>query len=356
MDIQIQTIPDSQLKKKPTDDSQLKFGEVFTDYMFMMNYTNGEGWHDPVIQKFENFSLSPASSVFHYAQEVFEGLKAYYRADGRTGLFRPDRNYKRLNHSAQRLCMPEIPADDHEQALFELLSIDRDWIPKAENTSLYIRPTLIATNPVLSVHSSLTYLFFIILSPSGPYYSKGFLPISVYITKEFVRAAPSGTGNIKSGGNYAGSLLAGQMAIEKGCEQVLWLDPIERRYIEEVGSMNIFFVYGKKVITSKLTGTILEGVTRDSVLLLAKDLGYEVEERSISIDGVIEDIKSGAMTECFGCGTAAVISPVGKIVYEDITYLIGDEPRETSKLFFRELTDIQYGRVADRFGWTVTVD
>lgn len=356
MNIQIHKIPGHELKKKPNNDSQLGFGKIFTDYMFVMHYTNGNGWHNPEIKKFENISLPPSAVVLHYAQAIFEGLKAYYRVDGSIGLFRPDKNFVRLNRSADRMCMPRIPEEDQKKAVIELLKIERDWVPKAETTSLYVRPTMIAVDPSLSVKASSTYIFFIIVSPSGVYYSGELLPISVYVTEEYTRAAYGGTGTAKTGGNYAASLLIGKKAEEKGCDQVLWLDPREKQYIDEVGSMNICFVYGKKVITSALSGTILEGVTRDSVILLARDLGYEIEERAISIDEVIESIESGVMTECFGCGTAAVISPIGTIVYRDKTYTISEEPGGVSKRFFKELADIQHGRTEDRFGWTTIVE
>lgn len=355
MDIEIKRIPDEQLKQKPRDESALGFGSIFTDYMFEMKYDQDKKWHDPVIRKYSALSFDPSTIVLHYAQTIFEGLKGYYRADGKTGLFRADKNFKRFNRSATRMCMPNIPEEDQKQALFELLKLERDWFPKAENTTIYIRPFMIGTMPRLGVHSSNTFSYFIILSPSGVYFS-GHKQVSVYVPDDYIRAAPGGTGAAKTGGNYAATLIVGEAAKEKGCDQVLWLDAIERKYIEEVGAMNIFFVFGKTLVTSELGGTILEGVTRDSVIELARDLGYDVEERKISIDEVIEGVKTGSLTECFGAGTAAVISPVGKFLYKDTMYDITPEPGPVSQMLFKELTDIQWGRKEDKFGWTMVVE
>lgn len=356
MDIKIKKIPIEELKPKPTKDTPLGFGRIFTDYMFTMNYEEDRGWFGPTIQKYENISLSPSAIVLHYGQEVFEGMKGYFRADGKIGLFRPDRNFQRFNNSAERLCMPTIPVEDQKQALFELLKLEKDWFPQSENATIYIRPNMIATEPGLGVKSSKSYLYYIILSPSGAYFSKGFLPVTVFVTEKYIRAAVGGIGTAKTGGNYAASLLAGKEAKEKGCDQVLWLDAKERRYVEEVGAMNICFVFGNRIVTSELDGAILEGVTRDSVLTLAQHLGYGVEERRISIDEIVGGIKSGELTECFGCGTAAVISPVGKLTYKDEIFKISDEPGPISVQLFKELTDIQWGRKEDTFGWTVIVD
>jgi len=321
-----------------------------------MNYEEDRGGAEPTIQKYENISLSPSAIVLHYSQEIFEGIKSYFRADGKIGLFRPDRNFQRFNNSAERLCMPTIPVEDQKQALFELLKLEKDWIPQSKDATLYIRPNMIATEPVLGVKSSTSYLYYIILSPSGAYFSKGFLPVTMFVTEKYIRAAVGGVGAAKTGGNYAASLLAEKEAKEKGCDQVLWLDAKERRYVEEVGAMNICFVINDKIVTSELNGAILEGVTRDSVISLSRHLGYGVEERRISIDEVIDGIKSGELTECFGCGTAAVISPVGKLMYKDEIFKISDEPGPISVQLYKELTDIQWGRKEDTFGWTVIVN
>jgi len=356
MEIKVFPIPADELKPKPPADQPLGFGRLFTDYMFVMNYEKGKGWFDPRIKKYENLSVAPAALVFHYAQECFEGMKGYYRADGKIGLFRPDRNFNRFNKSAKRLVMPEVPVDLHKEALFELLKVEHDWIPRGKGESIYIRPTMIATQEVLGVKDSATYTFFIILSPSGAYYSKGFNPVRVMVSDRYVRAVRGGVGDTKVGGNYAASLLAGKEAQEKKCDQVLWLDAKELKYIEEVGSMNIFFVIDNKVITSELTGAILEGVTRDSVLKLAPSLGYEVEERKISIDEIIGASQSGALTECFGCGTAAIISPVSELLYKDQVIKVSDGVGPVSQMLFDNLLGIQTGLVEDKFGWTVIVE
>ncbi|MFC1553806.1 branched-chain amino acid aminotransferase [candidate division KSB1 bacterium] len=356
MEIKIIKVQESELKKKPDKDTPLGFGKIFTDHMFQMNYEPEKGWFDPVIKKFEDIPLPPSAIVFHYAQEVFEGMKAYPRADGKIGLFRPEMNFKRLNGSAERLCMPTIPLDLQMKAVEELLKVDNSWFPAGEFESMYIRPTMIATEAALGVKKSTTYIFFIILSPSGAYFSKGFLPISVYVSEKYIRAAVGGTGTAKTGGNYAASLLGAQEAIEKGCDQVLWLDAKERRYVEEVGSMNICFVYNDTIMTSELFGSILEGVTRDSVLKMAGDLGFKTDVRKITIDEIIEGIESGKITECFGCGTAAVVSPVGQLFYREKMYTVSKDPGPVSKKLFKELTDIQWGRTQDKYGWTRIVE
>ncbi|MFC1728799.1 branched-chain amino acid aminotransferase [candidate division KSB1 bacterium] len=353
----IKTIPvePGGLKPKPDADTTLGFGTRFTDYMFIMYYEKDKGWFDPAIKKFENISLSPASLVFHYGQEIFEGLKAYLRVDGKIGLFRADQNFMRLNKSARRLVMPEVPVETQRKALHELLKLERDWFPNGKGESMYIRPTMIATQDVLGVKDSATYIFYIILSPSGAYYSKGFKPVRVLVEDHYIRAAIGGVGTAKTGGNYAASLLAGKKAQEKNCDQVLWLDAKEHKYVEEVGAMNICFVINGKIVTSELDGAILEGVTRDSLLQLAPTLGYDIEERKISIDEIVESAKSGKLTECFGCGTAAVVSPVGELLYKNELVKISDEPGSVSVHLYDELTGIQYGRKEDRFGWTTIV-
>jgi len=335
------------------DTAKLVFGTMFAEHMFTIKYNEGQGWHDGKIEKYGPFMMEPASAVLHYAQEVFEGLKAYKAADGRILLFRPEQNARRLNRSATKLCMPELPEEIFLNALQELILLDQDWIPDALGTSLYIRPTLIATEAFLGVDASKEYLFFIILSPVGAYFKAGFNPVSIYVEDKLVRAAVGGVGDIKTGGNYAVSLLGGFNAEKKGFSQVLWLDAKEHKYVEEVGAMNVFFVFGKKIVTPMLTGSILPGITRDSVLSLAKEMGIEVEERRISIEEVLDGIKTKKLTEMFGSGTAAVISPVGLLHYQDTDYFINDnQVGKITKGFYDKLIDIQYGRVEDKLGWS----
>ncbi|MFC1564320.1 branched-chain amino acid aminotransferase [candidate division KSB1 bacterium] len=357
MDIKFIEIPQNELKPKPPKDEVLGFGKIFTDYMFQMNYSPDKGWHDPVIKKLENFSLSPAVMVFHYSQEIFEGLKGYLRADGKIGLFRSIENFKRMNRSAERMCMPTIPVEEQAYAIGELLKIEKDWFPEKDRGSMYIRPTMIGTDPYLGVKESSEFIYYVILSPSGFYFKGGLKPVKVHVTDKYVRAAIGGVGFAKTGGNYAASLLAGKEAREKGCDQVLWLDAKHNKYVEEVGAMNICFVLNDRtIVTSELDGAILEGVTRDSVLKLGKDLGYEIEERHISIDEVVEKIGSGEITECFGCGTAAVISPVGQLLYKDNWHSVSEEPGPVSQKLYEELTGIQWGIREDRYGWAKIVD
>jgi len=357
MDIAFREIPEINLKKKPEKGMPLGFGHIFSDYMFSMKYDKEKGWYDPLISKYENISLPPSTIVFHYAQEIFEGMKAYKRADGKYTLFRPKLNYKRFNLSAARMCMPAVPVKDHEQAMKELLKIEKDWFPDTKKGTMYIRPTMIAMDPALGVRESKTYLFFIILSPSGYYFASGSKPVNVMVQDKYVRAALGGTGAAKTGGNYAASLLAGKLARENNCQQVLWLDSKEKKYIEEVGAMNICFVLeGKKIITSKLNGSILDGVTRNSVLKLGPHIGLEVEERNIEINEVIDGIKSGKVTECFGCGTAAVIQPVGQLHYKNKFYYITDKVGPVSKKLYDELTGIQWGFKEDILNWMQIID
>ncbi len=354
MDINFIKMNDDELKKKPNAGDALGFGKLFSDYMFTMKYYDN-AWHDAQISKYENFSLAPSTIVFHYAQEIFEGMKSYCRNDNSIGLFRADMNFNRFNRSAVRMCMPEVPVEIHEKGLKELLKIERDWFPETQKGTMYIRPTMIATDEMLGVKESSTYTFFIILSPSGFYFSKGPQPVKVYVSDQYVRAVAGGVGEAKTGGNYAASLLAGKVARDLGCDQVLWLDAKENKYIEEVGAMNIWFVYGNKIVTSELSGAILQGVTRDSVLKLGKHLGYEVVEKKLAIEDIINDIESGKLTECFGCGTAAVISPVGEFHYKGKAFKITDEIGKVSKLLYDELTGIQWGTKEDAFGWTEIV-
>ncbi len=341
-------------KEKPKADQPLGFGKIFTDHMFIMDYTEGKGWHDPRIVPFQNISLSPAAMVYHYGQEMFEGLKAYKGDNDEVYLFRPDMNAKRTNKSNERLCIPELPEEDFVQAVKAVVDIDRDWIPTTPGTSLYVRPFIIATDEFLGVAPSKTYMFMIILAPSGAYYESGLAPVGIWIEDEYVRAVRGGMGFAKTGGNYAASLIGQVKAHNDDYSQVLWLYGVERKYIEEVGSMNIFFkIYGK-VVTPMLNGSILPGITRDSTIKLCKSWGYEVEERRISVDELLEAQKTGKLEEVFGTGTAAVISPVGKLRYVDDVMLINNgEIGPLSQKLYDTMTGIQYGKLEDKFGWRV---
>ena len=343
--------------KKPEAGQPLGFGKIFTDHMFVMNYTEGQGWHDARIVPYDKIPLYPSAMVFHYGQEMFEGLKAYKGEDGKAYLFRPDMNAKRANESNDRLCIPRIPEEDFVQAVKAIVNVDQDWIPSEPGTSLYVRPFVIATDEFLGVAPSKTYLFIIILSPSGAYYASGLNPVGIWIEDEFVRAVRGGIGFAKTGGNYAASLKAQVKAHDAGFSQVLWLDGVERKYIEEVGAMNIFFKIAGKIVTPALSGSILPGITRNSVITLCKDWGYEVEERKISVDELIEAQKNGTLEEVFGTGTAAVISPVGKLRYVDEVMTIGDGGiGELSQKLYDTVTGIQTGKVADPYGnWHVCV-
>ena len=343
-------------KPKAKPQGPLGFGKIFTDHMFVMNYTEGKGWHDPRIVPFGDISLSPAAMVLHYGQEMFEGLKAYRGDNGEVYLFRPDMNAKRANNSNERLCIPKIPEEDFVQAVKAVVDVDRDWVPYDEGTSLYIRPFVISTDPHLGVAPSKTYLFLIILSPSGAYYESGLEPVGIWIEDEYVRAVRGGMGYAKTGGNYAASLAAQVKAHDSGYSQALWLDGVERKYIEEVGSMNIMFKINGRVVTPMLNGSILPGITRDSILHVCRDWGYEVEERRISVDELIEAAHSGALEEVFGTGTAAVVSPVGKLRYkDDVIEIGGGKIGELTQKLYDELTGIQWGRKSDPYGWRVTV-
>ena len=342
-------------KEKPT--GKLGFGKVFTDHMFIMNYTNGKGWHDPRIVPFQDITLSPAAMVYHYGQEMFEGLKAYKGVNGETLLFRPDMNGKRTNDTNDRLCIPQIPVEDFVQAVKAVVKVDEDWIHTEPGTSLYIRPFIIATEPFLGVDVSDTFLFMIILSPSGAYYESGLAPVGIWIEDDYVRAVRGGMGYAKTGGNYAASLAAQVKAHDGGYSQVLWLDGVERKYIEEVGAMNIFFKIDGKIVTPMLNGSILPGITRNSVLELCRSWGMDVEERKISVDELLEAQKTGKLEECFGTGTAAVISPVGKLRYKDDVMVIGGgEIGPVSQKIYDTVTGIQLGKLDDPFGWRVVVE
>ncbi|TXS90218.1 branched-chain amino acid aminotransferase [Parahaliea maris] len=355
MTIQINALPEAERGRCPETYS---FGTGFADHMFTQVYDEGRGWHDAQICPFGNFSLHPAAAVLHYSQEIFEGLKAYRRKDGGINLFRPEANAARFNRSAQRMVMPEVDAGFHVEALKQLVALDQAWVPGDAGASLYIRPAMIATTPKLGLGAAASYLHFVITGPAGPYYPQGFNPVSVYVSDEMRRAVKGGVGEAKTGGNYAASLYVSEEVARKGYTQVLWLDAIEGRYVEEVGAMNICFVYdGSLIRTPALSGSILPGITRDSLLKLAPTLGYEVEEARLDINEVMADIASGRITEVFGCGTAAVVSPVGLMAMKGRDYEInGGQTGPVARRLFDELMAIQYGDAEDPFGWVTAVD
>ncbi|MCP4746112.1 MAG: branched-chain amino acid aminotransferase [Desulfobacteraceae bacterium] len=349
--MQISVQKTSQLKPKP-DQGKLGFGTNFTDHMFNMDYNPDQGWHNPRIEPYAPLSLDPATMVLHYGQGIFEGMKAYRTEQDNLQLFRPMENFRRMNYSAQKLCMPQIDEAFALKALKQLLAVEKDWVPQEPGTSLYIRPTMIATDPFLGVKASQTYRFFIILSPVGAYYAEGFNPIKIMVTRDHVRAVRGGVGDTKTLGNYAASLLAGEKAHTAGYTQVLWLDGVEQQYVEEVGAMNIFFVIDNEVITPALSGSILPGITRKSVLQLAEHWGIKAIERKIKIDEIVQAHQSGQLTEIFGAGTAAVISPVGELKYEDKILKIGEgKVGPVSQKLFDAIINIQYGRSEDTLNW-----
>ena len=343
-------------KQKP-DQNHLGFGNYFTDHMFIMNYTEGKGWYDPRIVPYHDITLSPAAMVFHYAQEMFEGLKAYKTPSGSVQLFRPQKNIERMNNTNDRLCIPRVDPDDALQAIRAIVDFDSDWVPTAEGTSLYIRPFIIATDAHLGVHVAKNYLFMIILSPVGAYYPEGINPVKIYIETEYVRAVKGGTGFAKVGGNYACSLIGQKKAEALGYAQVLWLDGVYRKYIDEVGAMNVFFVIDGEVITPSLEeGNILPGVTRASCIDLLRSWGYKVSERRISIDELMAAADNGHLDEAFGTGTAAVISPIGELNNDGHIHVINHgEIGPIAQKLYDNLTGIQWGRQSDPFGWTVPV-
>jgi branched-chain amino acid aminotransferase len=350
--MEIKITEDRTGKKPHPEDSQLGFGKYTTDHMFLMNYDQQQGWHDARIEPYGDLRLDPAAMVLHYNQEVFEGLKAYYLADGGIGLFRPEKNVERMNASARRMVMPEIEPQMFLQAVKELVLLERDWIPRSEGTSLYIRPTMIATEAALGVHPAATYLFYIIVGPVGAYYPEGFNPTRIFVSDHFVRAAKGGVGEAKTSGNYGPTLFAQKEAAAKGYTQVLWLDAKQRRFVEEVGTSNIFFCFDDELVTPPLEGTILPGVTRDSVLQLSSHWGLKAVERPVDIEEVIDSCRSGRLKEMFATGTAAVISPVGEIGYKGSDYQIADGGvGELSQKLYDEITGIQYGHRDDPFGW-----
>lgn len=346
------TIKKADILKPLFDDSKLDFGTIFTDHMFNMDYNQEKGWHNPRIEPYTSINMDPSTMILHYSQGVFEGLKAYRTDSDNILLFRPKDNFKRLNKSCRALCIPEIDENFILEALKQLLTLEKRWVPGAPGTSLYIRPAIIAMDPFLGVRASYTYRFFIILSPVSEYYSEGFNPVKIWVTKNHVRAVRGGLGEVKTPGNYAASLYAGEKAHKNGYTQVLWLDGVELKYIEEVGSMNIFFIIDDKLVTPALNGSILPGITRDTVIKLAKMWNLKVSERKISIDELIDAHNSGKLQEIFGSGTAAVISPVGEIKYKDKVMIIGDNKvGPMADKLFKAITDIQYGRAKDPAGW-----
>lgn len=343
-------------KQKP-DWKNLGFGHIFTDHMFIMDYDAGQGWHDARIVPYQPLVLDPSALVFHYAQECFEGLKAYRCADGSVQLFRPDKNAERMQSTHDRLCIPQIPVADFVDAVKALVSVDKDWVPAEPDTSLYIRPFTIATEEVLGVKASAKYQFIVICSPSGAYYAEGLNPVKIYVEDEYVRATPGGTGYIKCGGNYAASIAAGEKAHKLGYSQVLWLDGVERKYVEEVGAMNIMFKMGGEIYTAATTGTVLPGITRMSCIELLKSWGYKVNEGKLAIDTVMDAGRNGTLEEVFGTGTAAVISPVGSLMYEQEVVTVNNfEIGGLTQKLYDTLTGIQYGKLEDTFGWTIKVD
>ena len=352
LDIKIEKV--AAPKQHPTDESKLGFGKIFTDHMFVMDYTEGQGWHDARIVPYAPLVLDPAALVFHYAQECFEGMKAYRRADGGVQLFRPEKNAQRMQSTHQRLCIPEIPVEDFVQAVKALVKVDEAWVPHADGTSLYIRPFTIATEAVLGVKASAEYKFIIIASPSGAYYAEGINPVRIYVEDQYVRAG--GTGYIKCGGDYAASIIASEKAHQLGFSQVLWLDGVERKYVEEVGSMNIFFKIDGQIYTAPTVGTVLPGITRMSCIELLKSWGYQVNETRLAITDIMDAAEAGKLEEVFGTGTAAVISPVGELVYEDRKAEInGGVIGPVTQKLYDTLTGIQWGKLPDEHGWIQTV-
>ena len=339
-------------KQKPSMDG-IPFGTYFSDHMFLMNYTDGQGWHDARIVPYGPLSLEPTTMVLHYAQEIFEGMKAYRTAEGKIQLFRPTDNIARMNRSAEKLCIPHIPEDVFLKALKMLVEVDQDWVPSEPDTSLYIRPFVFATDAHLGVHVAHTYLFCIVTSPVGCYYPEGLNPVKIAIESREVRAVRGGTGFTKCGGNYAASQHASDVAEKQGFSQVLWLDGVEQKYIEEVGSMNVMFKIAGKIVTPSLAkGTVLPGITRKSVIEVLKHFGYEVEERDLSVDELIAAAEDGTLEEAWGTGTAAVISPIGKISYAGKEHVVNNfEIGELTQKLYDTVTGIQWGKIDDPFGW-----
>ena len=353
---EIKIIKTETPKAKPQDESTLGFGKQFSDHMFLIDYTEGVGWHNARIEPYAPLALWPAAPVLHYAQEIFEGLKAYRREDGEVQLFRPEENAMRMNRSAERLCMPTLDVEYQVQAMKTLVELEKDWVPHRPGTSLYLRPTMIAVGNELGVHPSKHYLYYIICAPSGAYYKNGMAPVRIRIEDRYVRAVRGGIGAWKTGGNYAASLKAGAEAAKDGFDQVLWLDGRENRYVQEVGAMNMMFVLDGKLVTAPIEDTILPGITRKSIMQLAADKGMTVEERPIDIAELFEAYEKGTLTEAFGTGTAAVISPVGEMCYKDRSMkLSGGKIGPVAQEMYDTLVGIQTGKLPDPYGWITPV-
>lgn len=350
MEIKV-TLTDSP-KAKPADESKLGFGQIFTDHMFLMDYSKEKGWHDPRIVPYGPIPLDPSAACFHYAQEIFEGMKAYRTAEGSIQFFRPQENFKRLNASCDRLVIPHLDEKLLLDSLKKLVEVEKDWVPHEKDTSLYIRPFIISNQAVLGVHPSKSYVYCVILSPSGAYYKGGLNPVKIYVETKYVRAVKGGMGMVKTGGNYAASLIAQEEAEKEGYSQVLWLDGVERKYIEEVGAMNVFFKIGDEVVTPELSGSILPGITRKSVLEVLRSWGMKVSERRLSVDELMKAAQDGTLEEAWGTGTAAVISPIGELKCDDIVTTINNNKiGPLSQKLYDTLTDLQWGRSKDPFGW-----
>lgn len=355
--MEIKFIKKENLSKKPEEGQKLGFGKLFTDYMFKMEYDVETGWHDAQICPYEDFSMSPSTSVLHYAQGIFEGAKAFKDKNGVVRIFRIKDNISRMNRSADRMCMPRLDVDFVYDAIVKLIETEKDWIPTDEGTALYIRPTMIASNAELGVHASKKYIFFVILSPVGAYYEHGLAPTKIYIEDYYARTVEGGTGESKCLGNYAGSIKAAEEAHKKGYDQVLWLDGKNKKYVEEVGSMNIFFVIGKEIVTPKLNGSILPGITRKSCIEVLVKAGYKVSEKEISVKQLLKAHKKGKLKEVFGTGTAAVISPVGLLAYKGKNYEInGGEMGNITKFLYDTITGIQTGKIEDKNGWVTVIN
>ncbi len=350
-------ITKSTVTREMPDESSLGFGKVFSDHMFIMDHEVGKGWHNARIVPFGNIELHPASTVLHYGAEIFEGLKAYRREDGGVQLFRPIENIRRMNRSAERMCLPEIDEADAMEILTTFVALEEKWVPKSFGTSLYLRPFMFGNDEHLGVHAVHKTTFMLIASPSGSYYAEGINPVKIMIEADDVRAVRGGTGFAKCGGNYAASTRAGKRAEEKGYSQVLWLDGVERKYIEEVGAMNVMFKIDGEIVTPALTGSILPGITRMSCIEVLKDMGYKVSERLLSVDELIGALENGKLEEAWGCGTAAVVSPIGQLSYLDKTYVVnGGEIGEVTHKLYDTLTGIQWGKQDDNYGWIVKIN
>jgi branched-chain amino acid aminotransferase len=347
---------DSEKRKDKPDQNDLGFGNYFSDHMFLMKWNREKGWHGAEICPYKNFSMDPAAMVYHYGQAIFEGLKAYKGEKDQIYMFRPEDNLERMNSSALRMCMPRIPVEKVLKGIKALVYLDRDWIPSGDGATLYLRPTMIAVEPALGVRPSSEYYFFVIMSPVGAYYAEGFSPTKIWVTDKYVRAVKGGVGHVKTAGNYAASIMAAEEAHKAGYTQVLWLDACERKYIEEVGTSNIFFKIGDDLITPPLGGSILGGITRDSVIQLARSWDINVVEKQITIDEVTKAIEDGSLLEAFGSGTAAVISPIGELCYQEKKYVVADgKTGELSQRLFDDLQAIQNGTQDDPFKWIVRV-